>query len=87
MCVWGGGGLAGYDQSVISIINFYMYSILFYAHQVFDKALDESNYSFMYAQLCLRLNDYAPPHPQTEDQQAGVSSQRPFTLWIILHEQ
>ena len=40
--------------------------------QVFDKALDESNYSFMYAQLCLRLNDYGPLHSHTDEQQGGV---------------
>ena len=28
--------------------------------QVFDKAVDESSYSSMYAQLCVRLNDVAP---------------------------
>ena len=39
--------------------------------QVFDKALDEPNYSSMYAQLCLRLNDFVVP--QLEDQNAGVS--------------
>ena len=36
---------------------------------MFDKALDEPNYSSMYAQLCLRLNDFV----QSEDQLAGVS--------------
>ena len=28
--------------------------------QVFDKAVDEPSYSCMYAQLCLRLNEFAP---------------------------
>jgi len=27
--------------------------------QIFDKALDEPSYSSMYAQLCLRLNDFS----------------------------
>ena len=28
--------------------------------QVFDKAVDEPSYSCMYAQLCLRLNEFTP---------------------------
>lgn len=32
---------------------------------MFDKAVDEANYSFMYAKLCVRLNDLAPNFDDT----------------------
>ena len=42
----------------------------FFFLQVFDKALDEPNYSRMYAQLCLRLNDFAPIFPEPTNQKS-----------------
>ena len=36
--------------------------------QVFDKAVDEPSYSCMYAQLCVRLNEFAPDFEEAGSQ-------------------
>ena len=59
----------------VHLLMLYTCMILWCWHpfQIFDKALDEPNYSSMYAQLCSRLHTYNPKSDINKDKQNTVS--------------